>query len=60
MAMTIILCEYPCGKLILDTGYSDTVTDSANGNSHKNADSSLIGCEALSKEACNSCSEEHC
>ena len=56
MTMKIIICDYPCGKEILDTLYR--VTDLANGSSHNNAGSALIRCEALGWPACNSCSEK--
>ena len=56
--MTIILCDYTCGKESLDTLYSGKVTDPANGSSHNNAGSALIRCEALGRPACNSSCEE--
>ena len=56
--MTIILCDYPCGKEMLDMLYKLTVTNSANGSGHNNAGSALIRREALGRPACNSCSEE--
>ena len=43
MTVAIILCDYPCGKDILDIVYSVTVTDSTNRSSHNNAGLAAIG-----------------
>ena len=58
--MSIILCDYTCGKEILDTLCKCKVTDLANGSSHNNAGSALIRREALGRPAYNSSSEEQC
>ena len=37
MTMTIILCDYPCARDILDIVWNGSVTNSTNGSSHNNA-----------------------
>ena len=45
MIRTIFLCNYPCGKQIVNIVYSGTVTDIANGISQNNAGFAVIGWE---------------
>ena len=56
--MTIIICDFQCGKEILDSLYKCNVRDSDNGSSHNNAGSAHICREALGWPAWNSGSEE--
>ena len=53
MYMTLILdtCDYPCGKEVSNNGHRGNVPYSANGNSQRNAGSSLICCVALGRPA---------
>ena len=51
MTLALVLCDYPCGKDILDIMYSGSVTDLTNGSSHKNAGFTLIYHEPLGRQA---------
>ena len=47
MTMAIIVCDYQCGKHILDIAYSSAVTYSTIGSSHTNSTKAMIGWEGL-------------
>ena len=56
--MLLIICDFLCGKGVLDNLYSGRVQGSANGTSQNNAGFCLDRCEGLGRPVCNSYSEE--